>query len=848
MKKTFLFLAFALCATLVFAQSATPHHKALMVPSRAVPQERDCGSSLFTKDAALLRLVDFSTPNVGYSTGVVTSGPDAHGQNYDFAVWQRWPNLEDSTLVAASDTYPALTQDFGGPTRFATAMRNRLDTAMCSSNNGFMMIVPFEQQTPNSGNFNAYILFDSIDATGVRGLAVSFFQCFRGGHDHCYVGYSVDGGNVWTEAEVNIIQWWMSGYDRSVVCHFLLPSDTIGNLSVRIRYQSSDSSNPVYGYFWCIDDVSIKPIPLNRISTHPQEYVEGDYAMVPQGMTINPAWYSTILNTGLVGQTNVRTNLFHMDASDNAEVFASYDNGSLPVGSSMAVIADLNGWLFTDSLDYRGWYGYIDHTPHGQGSPLPTAELGDHYMFAQVVTDSISVNYDTMYYQVTAPNSNNEYRWAHDNGVLVYSPDNYYVFGYTNEDGNWYLSEYEEDVKFYMPGYSVTSRYTTDQVVPEDWVIHGMEIVASPVDGFHSTGAKISAVLTVDSYNGNLVDFRSVYTGANVKTVTDADVNDSTVIGRNSNGYLQQGEYNTVFIPFPEQPALTPNTSFRVGYALEDTAYFLPAQEAQGNYRLASPTREGYDTIIYFRNNSSTAKWAHYFATNQYEVFVKDPSFGGLGTGATFASWYRYDHPMIRLVVGPSRPITRQNVSVECENGTFGRVLFNGEEVCGTTITPAQGGSATVDMETGTGIAHVFVDSVDVQPWDENAGTGDRNYRLGYDPDSAVWTGRYTFENIQTDHSVKIVFAERLSVDPVAANVRLNLQPNPATDRVKLNIEGVEGNVSCKLIDMSGRVVYDRTFDAATAQSIDVSNLAKGAYFVRITNDKFSKVEKLIVR
>jgi hypothetical protein len=108
----------------------------------------------------------------------------------------------------------------------------------------------------------------------------------------------------------------------------------------------------------------------------------------------------------------------------------------------MAVIADHNGWLFTDSLAYRGWYGYLDHTPHGQGSPLPTAELGDHYMFAQVATDSISVNYDTMYYQVTAPNSNNEYRWAHDNWVLVYSPDNYYVFGYTNEDGNWYLSEY----------------------------------------------------------------------------------------------------------------------------------------------------------------------------------------------------------------------------------------------------------------------------------------------------------------------------------------------------------------------------------------------------------------------
>jgi hypothetical protein len=47
---------------------------------------------------------------------------------------------------------------------------------------------------------------------------------------------------------------------------------------------------------------------------------------------------------------------------------------------------------------------------------------------------------------------------------------------------------------------------------------------------------------------------------------------------------------------------------------------------------------------------------------------------------------------------------------------------------------------------------------------------------------------------------------------------------------------------------MSGRVVYNQNFNASSAQTINVSNLAKGAYFVRITNDKFSKVEKLIVR
>ena len=38
------------------------------------------------------------------------------------------------------------------------------------------------------------------------------------------------------------------------------------------------------------------------------------------------------------------------------------------------------------------------------------------------------------------------------------------------------------------------------------------------------------------------------------------------------------------------------------------------------------------------------------------------------------------------------------------------------------------------------------------------------------------------------------------------------------------------------------------TLTAENGTTINVANLAKGAYFVRICNDKFSKVEKLIVR
>ena len=857
MKKTLLLLVFALCASIAYSQSASPYYKATKAPSRVCPQSRVYSTSLFTKDVTPIASVDFSVPDQGYSTGTITAGVEAHGQNYEFATWQRWPNIDFNTISQAAITYRHLFSFLFNGSIDYSRFSSYFDTSICSSYNGFMMISPFEQQTPYSGNINAFIRFDSIDATQVQLLEVSFFQLFRKYYDYFYVDYSTDGGTTWEQMEINV-----DGIDVSSspmlrgVFRFTLPASAAGHmLSVRLRYKSLDSNRPSYGYFWCIDDVSFCAAPMNEIHTYAQEYVEGNYAMIPQGMTINPAWYSTIHNSGYLDQSNVQAKIFHMDAAEQTTLIDSYNNGNLPITTRMSVIADRGGWLNTESLDYRGWYGLIDHTAHGVGMPLPTSSLGDNFVFAQVASDSLSVNYDTMYYQVTAPNGNNEYRWAHDNGVLAYTPFNHYAFGYNNHISNlqdgWFVSDDADEVGFYRPGYMVTSRYTTDPVVPEDWVIHGVEIVASPVDLYHSTGAKISAVLIVDSMSGENVDFKTIYTGANMKTLTDADVNDSNVIGLNSNGYLQQGQYNTIYIPFPEQPALRPNTSFRVGYTLEETAFFLSAQEAQGCYHMAHPTLEGYDTVIYFADNSSTAKWAHHFTPNQYEVLVYDPSYDSIVRPYIWAGAFTDYSPMIRLIVGPSRPITRQNVSVECENGMYGRVLFNGEEVCGTTLTPAQGGSATIDLESlsGNAIAHLFVDGVEVQPWgDETMAAGDPNYRLEYDSDSAKWIGRYTFANIQTDHSIRVVFAEHVSVDPVAAHVRVNLQPNPASTRVNLTVEGAEGKVNCMLIDMSGRVVYDHDFNSAAALTIDVSNLGKGAYFVRITNDKFSKVEKLIVR
>lgn len=858
MKKTLMVLTFALCASLTFAQMATPNHRGQQVKAanNAAMIENTFNSSIFTKDAGdTLKAVDFHAANVNYTTGVVTSGADAHSMNYPFATWRRITGLTDADLTPLADIYPSLVSVFGGNegvAGFCETMRTSIMSQSITGDNGFVMLVPYEQNTPNSGNINAFIKIDSINTTTAPTVDVRFYQHYRKYYDECYIDYSTNGTS-WSSVEINV-----EGVDVNVnttvrgFFTYSLPIATAGqpNLSIRIRwFMPDDHRGNAYGFWWIIDDIAVLAGPADRVRQFDDYYVEGNYGLVPQGMKINPAWYTLVENNGANVRNNVTASLNHLNAAQDTETpIVEYNNQSIPVSATKGIIVDKHGWIYADSMDYRGWYAY-GFIPHGTGSDLPTGTVGDNYIFAKVESGDVNLTYDTMYYNVT-PQTDGYYRWGHDNGVLTYYPSNHWLYGFVYSGGGWYITEDAEDVQYYKAGYMINTRYTTDDVIPEGWVIRGVELVASPVRNFYNTGSRISAVLWTDEYDGSSVGFNTVITGANPKEITAADVNDSTIIGRNSNGYRELGQYNTVIIPFPEQPALTPNTSYRVGYSIEEDSYFAVAREATGTYRVASPTRpDTYDTVISFASNEATAKYAHYYYPNTYQSYFYDPSYGGQGRPSGFAN-YSENNPMIRLLVGPAQAVNRVNINVECEETDYGSVVYAGNEVCGTTLTPAEGSSVVLSGvgSSGCGVMHLFIDGEEVFPYDEETEEGDPHLTMYYDQEENSYTWQYQFVNLQADHTVHFVFGELVSIDPVASNVTMKLQPNPATSQVSLNIEGVNGMVNCSIIDMSGRVVYNQSINAENANVINLNSLAKGAYFVRITNEQFSKVEKLIVR
>ena len=78
-------------------------------------------------------------------------------------------------------------------------------------------------------------------------------------------------------------------------------------------------------------------------------------------------------------------------------------------------------------------------------------------------------------------------------------------------------------------------------------------------------------------------------------------------------------------------------------------------------------------------------------------------------------------------------------------------------------------------------------------------------------------------------------------------NGTLTLYPNPASTSVTLTVTGFDGETTVEVVDLNGRTIAKYAV-RDSKMDIDVSSLAQGAYFVRVTGESRTAVRKLIVR
>ena len=822
-----------------------------------------------------------------------------HSQTLAMLHWER---VKDSADFILDDRYTS----FGQQAYLRSYILSYMNRRFTGDDNGFMLMTMLAAH--GSGNIHAWFELPTVPKNPDAALIdIKFTQMYRKYYDRCYIDYKI--GDAWYAREINVenIDVEVNSF-APVLPTYTMPVRLAqqDQYILRVRYRSADRGNS-YGYAWAIDNFAVvvgatQSEGANRWKANNENYTDGAYGQIPQGFHIPLSWYGTIINNGANDQGGAVATTYTFDANkENAAQLLQVSLDTIysnPTIEQYAVINERGFMPVKDSIGYAGWFGrgtdaknnYNSNTITGnyQKRALPTENLGRNYVTTTVTNDNSGVapaQFDTIAYKVTTSIGGDSllsvagYRWSHDNGIIP--AGSRYATGYTaaQADGSHFVTDSGHDGD---AGYRVYLRYTTPDVIPTDingdpWVFLGLEIVAQTMEGVDvaaddMVGAEIFPVLNRIDYKVNTTpDSSNFYTQTSIatgaSTVVPHSVTRDELIEGFTNGYRpNDAEYKAVNIRFFNMPEIEPNTSYYLGYVIASASKFAAARNLY-SYRTSSGAYASY------RGESTLAPWASQFTPNVYDTWVFDPANS---TSNLFAGRHDNVFPMIRAIVGPRAQIDSVRVGSVCTDDNYTMVTMrSGNQFVDFTgqLTKVPKGSdptfyifgkGTYEVGTKPGVVdEIILDGTSVLVSDINDASRvpegvvitERNENM-YDEDSTViFTRTYyvvTITNVQKDGYMVCAKGHegdiKVGIEAEAPSVALGLKPNPATSQVSLNIKGVTGTVNCSIIDMSGRVVYSRNLNAEQQHTINLDNIAAGAYFVRVTNDNFSKVEKLIVR
>lgn len=890
-------LSFAMCASLAFAQ--TPGTLSRHIPdgiqrslnlSEMKNKPVDYKASIFSKDddADTLHCFNFSTADmtgITYGTNAkitasmtindtTVGNANAHTPNVANSYWWRYNDSASfaSTLALNSPAFADWDSVNGGGAAFI--MRYGMGLRYAGDNNGFMFFSMLDVNA-QSGAINAYIGFPAKTKAHANSvIEIRMTQALYKFADRCYIDYKVNGN--WYAREINVRGVDVSG---SNVVAPIRPGYTMpialaneANVEIRIRLYNLGTSQ-AYGYAWAVDNVAIvEHTAAERWNLVRTRAIDGIYGTIPQNMNIPITYGAQVQN-----QTNnpINNATLNISASSNGTTWTSVASSAPKtiaggnVDTIWQLAVDERGF-YIDTLDIRYHETAVVHNIYGQnglpngfqGRSLPTGTVGANYYAVDVTGgNALQTVYDTVLYTVSdllEPNGANDtriegYRWAHDNGLIAggsfFAPQ-YSDDGYLDGDDNHHT----------MAHYQMHVRYTTGSTIPEDFVFRGMEIIPSTtLTAENLSGVSITPFIFEEVLNndGTFFSWEDVDCGIDGLsfTLSGAEANPTR-------GFILPGDdYNAVSFSFPTQPVLKPNTTYRFGYIINTTSNFAPAGT---QYYYVDDT----DTIRRLDRNAQTAP---YYAQTEpgtpYDVLVFDPYVGNNGDWLLSINPYFNNWPMIRPIVGEYVDMPKNSIYIDCSDNTtdhsFHAEIANNAYCNESFETPVGAGRVIFIVPDGehSVITSVKLNGQVLTESQQISATGvsmvSREYNVTDEVDGTVLLYRkYYIVNIAnveaapTTYNISATteYSDFVGIDPMAPETRLHLSPNPATSTVRMSLTGVTGTVDCSIIDMSGRVVYNAKVNAEVSNEINVSSIPAGAYFVRVTNDRFNKIEKLIIK
>jgi hypothetical protein len=128
--------------------------------------------------------------------------------------------------------------------------------------------------------------------------------------------------------------------------------------------------------------------------------------------------------------------------------------------------------------------------------------------------------------------------------------------------------------------------------------------------------------------------------------------------------------------------------------------------------------------------------------------------------------------------------------------------------------------------------------SIDLTPW---AGIAD--LQVVFETFNGFGNNIF-IDNIKVDGTLSGITNVQDKTDPVS------LFPNPSGGAFTLKINGIAGIIIVKISDLTGRAVYQRSFnsDGNTSSYIDLQDTGRGVYVVEVSANANVWVKKMVVR
>ena len=142
-------------------------------------------------------------------------------------------------------------------------------------------------------------------------------------------------------------------------------------------------------------------------------------------------------------------------------------------------------------------------------------------------------------------------------------------------------------------------------------------------------------------------------------------------------------------------------------------------------------------------------------------------------------------------------------------------------------------------FEAGSGVTVI----ADHHPYTLTGLTGETTYDIYV---RAICGNNFVSENWSNKVTITTAYS---NINSVVDDTRVRLYPNPTGADVELQLPATTSEVKVEVMDVSGRVLLTNLLPVGTEKvTLATSQLAQGAYYVRIVGGDINAVKKLIVK